>query len=74
MQVHLEAYGLWEAIKFDAVPRKKYRQALSVIFGALSVDIVTQLDISKTAKETWEFLKTRHMGAARVIKARVQAL
>ena len=74
MQVHLEAYGLWEAIEFDAVPRKKDRQALSIIFGALSEDIVPQLDISKTAKEIWEFLKTRHMGAARVIKARVQAL
>ena len=74
MQVHLEAYGLWEAIKSDAVPRKKDRQALLVIFGALSEDIVAQLDIFKTAKETWEFLKTRHMGAACVIKARVQAL
>ena len=74
MQVHLEAYGLWEAIESDAVPRKKDRQALSVIFGTLSEDIVSQLDISKTAKEIWEFLKIRHMGAARVIKARVQAL
>ena len=74
MQVHLEAYGLWEAIKSYTVSRKKDRQALSVIFGALSEDIVAQLDISKTAKEIWEFLKTRHMGAARVIKARVQAL
>ena len=50
--------------------RKKYRQTLSVIFGALLEDIVKQLDISKTTKETWEFLKTRHMGAASVIKAR----
>ena len=74
MQVHLEAYGLWEAIEFDAVTRKKDCQALSVIFGALSEDIVAHLDISNTAKETCEFLKTRHMGAARVIKARVQAL
>ena len=74
MQVHLEAYGLWEAIESDAVPRKKDRQALSVIFGALSEDIVAQLDISKTTKEIWGFLKTTHMGAARVIKARVQAL
>ena len=56
------------AIESDAVPRRKDCQALSVIFGALSEDIVAQLDISKTAKEIWEFLKTRHMGAARVIK------
>ena len=74
MQVHLGAYGLWEAIESDTVPRKKDHQALSVIFGALSEDIVAQLDISKSAKEIWEILKTIHMGAARVIKARVQAL
>ena len=54
--------------------RKKDHQALSVILRALSEDIVVQLDIFKTAKEIWEFLKTRHMGATRVIKARVQAL
>ena len=52
MQVNLAAYGLWEAIEYDTVPRKKDRQALSVIFGALSKDIVAKLDISKTTKET----------------------
>ena len=46
---------------------------VSNIWGTIR-DIVAQLDISKTAKETWEFLKTRHKGAARVIKARVRAL
>ena len=58
MQVHLKAYSLWEVIKSDAVSRKKDSQVLSVIFGTLSEDIVAQLDIYKTAKETWEFLKT----------------
>ena len=28
MQVHLEAYGLWEAIESNVVPRKKDRQVL----------------------------------------------
>ena len=50
MQVHLEAYGLWEAIKSEAVPRKKDHKALSVIFGTLSEDIKAQLNISKTTK------------------------
>ena len=67
MQVHLEAYGLWEAIESDVLLRKKDRQAFLVIFGALSEDIMAQLDIFKTSKETWEFLKTIHMGVARVI-------
>ena len=30
--------------------------------------------MSKSDKETWDFLKTRHVGADCVIKARVQAL
>ena len=61
MQVHLEAYGLWDTIEFDAVLRKKDRQALLVIFGALSEDTVEQLYISKTVIETWEFIKTRFL-------------
>ena len=48
--MHLEAYGLWEAIKSDAVPRKKDHKALSVIFGTLSEDIKAQRNISKTTK------------------------
>ena len=52
IQVHLEAYGMWEAIEFDLVSRKKDCQALLVIFGALSEDIVAQLYISNTTKET----------------------
>ena len=40
MQVHFEAYTLWKTIKSDAVPRKKDRQELSVIFRAESKDIV----------------------------------
>ena len=46
-------------------------EASPVIFGTLSKDIVTQLDISMSAKE---FLKTKHVEAAHVVKARVQAL
>ena len=70
--MHLEAYGLCEAIEFDAVRRKKDRQQFSVIFGALLEDITIHTDISKTAKENLEFLKTRHLEATRVVKARVQ--
>ena len=55
------------------MPWKRY-QALSVIFRALFEDIVAQLDIFKTAKETWKLLKTRHQGAACIVKARIQAL
>ena len=50
--MHLEAYGLLEAIESNTVPKKKDRHTLLVILEALSEDIVALLDISKIAKET----------------------
>lgn len=58
MQLHLEAHSLWDAIESDSMPRKKDRQALSVILGAVSKDIQTQLDITKMAKEAWKLLES----------------
>ena len=72
--MHLEAYGPWEAIQSNIVTRKKDCQSLSIIFGSLLEDIVAQLDISKSSTRTWVFLKTRHVGHARIIKARVHAV
>ena len=40
MQVHLEAHDLQEAIKFDALVRKKDRQSFIMILGAQSEDIM----------------------------------
>ena len=45
-----------------------------MIFGAQSNNIVTQQNIFKTAKVTWEFLKTRHVEATCIFKAWVEAL
>ena len=59
MQVHLEAYGLWEAIESDAVPRKKDREALLVIFGALSEDIVADLFTKSLGRLKFEELRQR---------------
>ncbi|XP_078436383.1 uncharacterized protein LOC144707140 [Wolffia australiana] len=69
----LEAHSLWEAINGETVARKD-RQSLSVMFGALSEDIQTQLNITEMAKETWEILKLMTVGAAGLKKSRLQAL
>ncbi|XP_078444223.1 uncharacterized protein LOC144713503 [Wolffia australiana] len=61
-------------IEAETVTKKKDRQALSIIYGAISDEILAQLDSQLTAKETWTMLKTKNLGAARVQKARVQAL
>ncbi|CAA6658114.1 unnamed protein product [Spirodela intermedia] len=62
MQLCLEAHSLWDAIESNLVARKKDRH------------IQTQLDITKTAKETWELLKSTHVGVARLMKTRLQSL
>ena len=61
-------------VKSNIVIRKKDRLALLVISGELLEDIIAWLDISIIAKETWEFLKTRHMGATCTVKAREEEL
>ncbi|XP_078437386.1 uncharacterized protein LOC144707943 [Wolffia australiana] len=73
MQLHLEAHDLWEAVQSPSESRKD-RKAMNVIFSALPEDILAQLDVSKTSKETWEILKAKYVGTSRVVKARVQAL
>ncbi|XP_078446578.1 uncharacterized protein LOC144715516 [Wolffia australiana] len=74
MQVLLEQNGLWEAIEAESVTKKKDHQALLVIYGKISDEILAQLDSKLTAKETWLMLKTKNLGVARVQNARVQAL
>ncbi|XP_078433682.1 uncharacterized protein LOC144704977 [Wolffia australiana] len=73
MEVLLEAHGLWEAIEEETVPRKKDRQALSIL-GAIPEEIQAQVDIKKSAKEIWEALKKRNVGVDSVQKARILGL
>lgn len=47
---------------------------MSVIFTVVTEDILPQLDINKTTKETWELQWIMNIGMARVKKARIQAL
>ncbi|CAA7391495.1 unnamed protein product [Spirodela intermedia] len=74
MELHLEAHSLWDAIESKTIARKKDRQALSVMLGAVSEDIQTQLDIAKMAKETWELFKATYVGVTRLTKSRLQGL
>ncbi|CAA6669422.1 unnamed protein product [Spirodela intermedia] len=61
MQLHLEDHSLCDAIESETIARKKDWQALSVMLGAMSEDIHTQLDITKMTKETWELFKATYV-------------
>ncbi|KAJ0941493.1 putative RNA-directed DNA polymerase [Helianthus annuus] len=77
MEAVMDAQGLWESVEpVDgiAVDEKKNKTARAFIFQAIPEDVLLQVAKKKTAKEIWESLKTRYVGAARVQKARLHTL
>ena len=73
----LDAQGLWEAVSPEegaAVDEKKNKTARAQLLSALSEDILMQVSTKKTAKEVWDSLKRRFVGADRVKKARLSTL
>ena len=74
MQLHLEANGLWDAVRADAVERRRDHLALFVIIGAVPESVQLQIDIKDSAKKVWEKLKIMYLGVDRVKRARLQTL
>ncbi|KAJ0614196.1 hypothetical protein HanIR_Chr02g0059731 [Helianthus annuus] len=73
----LRANGLWEMIEpkeNTQADEKKDMIATAYLFQALPEDMIIQVASCKSAKEIWDALKTRHVGADRVQKARLQTL
>jgi hypothetical protein len=73
----LDAQGLWEAVAPAAdaeVDARKNKTARAQLLQALPEDILMQVSTKKTAKEVWESLKTRFVGANRVKTARLAML
>jgi hypothetical protein len=57
-----------------AVDAQKNKTARAQLLQALPEDILMQVSTKKTAKEVWESLKTRFVGADRVKTARLSTL
>ncbi|XP_021995332.1 uncharacterized protein LOC110892479 [Helianthus annuus] len=77
MESVLDAQGLWEVIDpvtGDVVDEKKNKVARAVIFQALPEDILLQVAKNRSAKDIWEALRVRFLGADRVQKARLASL
>jgi len=73
----LDAQGLWEAVSpsgNSVVDAHKNKTARAQLLQALPEDILMQVSTKKTAKEVWESLKTRFVGADRVRTARLATL
>ncbi|CAM0951982.1 unnamed protein product [Alopecurus aequalis] len=73
----LDSHGLWEAVspaEGEVVNAGKNKTARAHLLQALPEDILMQVSTKKTAKEVWDSLKTRFVGADRVKAARLSTL
>ncbi|XP_076943886.1 uncharacterized protein LOC143614285 [Bidens hawaiensis] len=77
MESFMDAQGIWDAIEppeGDDVDVKVRKKARAFIFQALPEDILLQVACHKEAKDVWNALKVRYLGAERVQQARIQTL
>ncbi|XP_049934420.1 uncharacterized protein LOC126410182 [Nymphaea colorata] len=77
VQAMMEDQGIWEAAEPTAgvaVDTRKDKKARSHLLQALPEDLLMQVAKKATAKEVWDCLKTRFVGADRVRNARLQTL
>lgn len=73
----MEAQGVWDAIDPAAgvaVEFRRDKMALAAIYQGILKDALLLVAEKRTAKEAWDTLRTMHLGADRVKKARVQTL
>lgn len=81
MKVFMQAHGVWEAIEPKepkdpkaAIEEKIDKRAMAVIYQGIQEDLMLTLAEKKTAKETWEAIRTVCQGADKVKKAKAQTL
>ncbi|KAJ0587052.1 putative RNA-directed DNA polymerase [Helianthus annuus] len=68
-------HGVWEAIEPGTeTDVKKNNMAIALLFQSIPEEQILQVGNLKTAKEMWDALKARHLGADRVREARLQTL
>ncbi|KAK1410674.1 hypothetical protein QVD17_37213 [Tagetes erecta] len=73
----LQAYGLWEAfdpVTGGTVEAVKNSMARAFVLQTLPEEVLIQVAKYKDAKDVWEALRVRYLGADRVQKARLQML
>ncbi|KAD5802931.1 hypothetical protein E3N88_14291 [Mikania micrantha] len=77
MKAILDANGLRETIEptvETTADTKKDKSAIAYMFQTLSEELLLQVADCKTAKEVWDTLKIRHVGATQVQQARLQSI
>lgn len=78
MKIFMQAHGVWDAIEPKdpkaAVEEKVDKRAMAIIYQGIAEDLLLSIADKKNAKETWDAIKTVHLGADKVKKTKVQTL
>lgn len=78
MKAVMQAHGVWTAVEPSdekaVVDEKADKVAVAMIYQGIAEDMLLSVADRKTAKETWEAIKTLCQGADKVKKARIQTL
>ena len=74
MEAALRVHKVWEAIDPGEAKGEKNDVARALLFQSIPEALILQVGNLVTAKEIWEAISTRHVGADRVRKARLQTL
>lgn len=70
----LKVHKVWEVIDNESKDSDKNDMATALLFQSISEVLILQVGELDTAKQVWEAIKARHMGAERVREARLQTL
>jgi hypothetical protein len=74
MKVILQARGLWDVIESGQGEYADDRSAMEAILRTMPQEMIPTLAVKNTAKESWDAIKTIHVGAERVRKSKAQLL
>lgn len=74
IKVLLKVHELWEGIEEETTNVKKNNMATALLFQSIPETLILEVGDLKTAKELWEAIKSRNMGADQVREARLQIL
>ncbi|XP_076911127.1 uncharacterized protein LOC143568999 [Bidens hawaiensis] len=74
MKVIFNVHSVWGVIDHGTTDEKKNNVANALLFQSIPEQQILQVGSLNSAKEMWEALKTRHLGAKMLRKARLQTL
>ncbi|CAA0357000.1 unnamed protein product [Arabidopsis thaliana] len=78
MRSTLKVHKAWKILSAETIEGEKDEEkndmAIALIFQSIPEALVLQIGELETAKEVWEAIKSKHVGAERVKEARLQTL